>query len=157
MAKAVTLKNKDGDELYPVTSFDLVCGKSFFYKKTAQVAPVNITTAWTNVPIPNWGFTFNADVGAIYKVEVYSTYFCWNGSTMTELDLRFNVSGADLLAYAFGIATGTYGGAGTFPRSASGIIQATSSSVTITPTVACGATGNYCRIDEGYVFVMKIG
>lgn len=157
MAKAVTLKNKDGDELYPVTSFDLVCGKSFFYKKTSQVSPINIPTAWTATPVSSWAMTFQADVGAVYKVEVYTAFMSWAGSAPTELDLRFNLTGATSLASASGVAVGTYLNGTAFPRSASGIIQATGNSVTITPTITCGATGNYARLDEGYIFVMKIG
>lgn len=157
MAKAVTLKDKDDNELYPVTSFDLVCGKSFFWKKTPGVSSMSISTAWTNTAIPNWGFTFTADVGAIYKVEIYSTYVAWNGSSATEVDMRFNVTNATFIAYGFGVATGTYGGGTSFPRAVSGIIQASSSSVTITPTLTAGATGNLARVDDGYIFVMKIG
>ena len=157
MAKAVTLKDKDGNELYPVTSFDLVCGKSFFYKSTPQISPINIPTAWANTPVSSWAMTFQADVGAVYKFEVYTSFMSWAGSTPTELDLRANLTGATSLASASGVAVGTYLNGTAFPRSASGIIQATSSSATITPTITCGATGNYARLDEGYIFVMKIG
>lgn len=157
MAKAVTLKDKDGDELYPVTSFDLVCGKSFFYKSTPQVSPINIPTARADTAVSLWAFTFQADVGAIYKVEVYTSFMSWAGSAPTELDLRFSLTGATSLASAGGTAVGTYLNGTAFPRSASGIIQATSSSVTITPTITVGAAGNYARLDAGYIFVMKIG
>lgn len=158
MAKAVTLKDKDDNVLYPVTSFDLVCGKSFFWKKGDQVTGMNFSTAWQQVPISGWALTFTADVGAFYKVEIATSYLCWTESGVNiELDMNFSITGATIIAPLYGTATGTGASGAAFPRNCGGIIQATATSVTITPSITAGRTGSYCRVDNGYVFVMKIG
>lgn len=156
--KAVTLKDKDDNELYPVTSFDLVCGKSFFWKKCSQVTGINSSTAWQKTPISGWALTFTADVGAFYKVEIATSYLCWTENNVNiELDMNFNATGATILAPLYGTATGTGASGTAFPRNCGGIIQATATSVTITPCITAGRTGSYGRADDGYVFVMKVG
>lgn len=186
MAKAVTLKNSNNEEVYPVTDAGLINGtlsstqiadsaittakigdeavtpakidlsKLFFYKACSQ-ATVNITTAWANTAISGWDLAITAEVGAIYRVEVATGYVAYNGSSMAEVDIKLGATGATGLAHAPSTMTGTYGGGVSIGRIAVSFFTATSTNVTFTTYLSSGATGNLFRVDAGYIFVTRIG
>jgi Tfp pilus assembly major pilin PilA len=128
-----------------------------FYKSCPTVNPVNIPTAWTGVTPPGWTLTFDAEVGAVYRVEIATTFLSWNGSAASEVDLLMTNTNSTRISTAAAVATGTYGGGVSFGRILTSIITATGTSVTVGASLSVGATGNYARIDNGHIFVMRIG
>lgn len=198
MAKAVTLKNNNNEEVYPVTDISLVNGElngarivnasvgsdkltpnavwtenikdgavtsskidwtklQKYYKACSQVNPFNIPTAWQSVTPSGWTLTFPTNAGEIYRVEIVTGYLCWNGGTVTELDMHVQYSGATEISRASSTMTGTFGGGVSVGRSAFGIIKATGNSMTVKAGIAAGSTGNYARIDGGYILAERIG
>ena len=187
MAKAVTLKNNNNEEIYPVTDLSLVNGNiptgriadsaittpkiadgavtsdkidwtklQKYYKACPQVNPFNIPTAWKAVAPSGWTLTFPTNSGEIYRVEIVTGYLCWSGGTLTELDMHVQYSGAESISRASSTMTGTYGGGVSIGRSAFGILKATGNSMTVKVGVASGSTGNYARIDQGYILAERI-
>ena len=187
MAKAVTLKNNNNEEVYPVTDLSLVNGNiptgriadsaittpkiankaitsdkidwtklQKHYKACSQVNPFNIPTAWKQVTPSGWTLTFPTNSGEIYRVEIVTGYLCWNGGGLTELDMHLVYSGATGIATPASTMTGTYGGGVSIGRRVSGILKATGNSMTIKAGVASGSTGNYARIDGGYILAERI-
>lgn len=197
MAKAVTLKNNNDEEVYPVTDISLVNGElngvrivnasvgsdkltpnavwnenikngavtsdkidwtklQKYYKACGQVNPFNIPTAWKAVTPSGWTLTFPTNSGEIYRVEIVTGYLCWNGGGQTELDMHLVHSGAAVIATPASTMTGTYGGGVSIGRSAFGILKAIGNSMTIKAGVAVGSTGNYARIDGGYILAERI-
>ena len=126
------------------------------YKACPQVNPFNIPKAWQSVTPSGWTLTFPTNSGEIYKVEIATGYLCWNGGTLTELDMHVQYSGATEISRASSTMTGTYGGGVSIGRMASGILKATGNSMTVKAGIASGATGNYARIDGGYIFAERI-
>lgn len=127
-----------------------------YYKACSQVNPFNIPTAWQNVTPSGWTLTFPTNSGEIYKVEIVTGYLCWNGGTLTELDMHVQYSGASEISRASSTMTGTYRGSVSIGRSAFGILKATGNSMTVKAGIASGATGNYARIDGGYILAERI-
>lgn len=187
MAKAVTLKNSNNEEVYPVTDLSLVNGNiptgriadnavttskiadkavtsdkidwtklQKYYKACPQVNPFNIPTAWKQTTPSGWTLTFPTNSGEIYKVEIVTGYLCWNGGGLTELDMHLQYSGATEISRASSTMTGTFGGGVSIGRRASGILKATGNSMTVNAGVASGSTGNYARIDGGYILAERI-
>ena len=187
MAKAVTLKNNNNEEVYPVTDLSLVNGNiptgriadsaittpkiadgavtsdkidwtklQKYYKACSQVNPFNIPTAWKQVTPSGWTLTFPTNAGEIYRVEIVTGYLCWNGGVQTELDMHLVHSGATGVATPASTMTGTYGGGVSIGRRVSGILKATGNSMTVKPGIAAGSTGNYARIDAGYILAERI-
>lgn len=187
MAKAVTLKNNNNEEVYPVTDLSLVNGNiptgriadgaittpkiankavtsdkidwtklQKYYKACPKVNPFNIPTAWKSVTPSGWTLTFPTNSGEIYKVEIVTEYLCWNGGNQTELDMHIQYSGAESISKASSVMTGTYGGGVSIGRRASGILKATGNSMTVSVGVASGGTGNYARIEGGYILAERI-
>lgn len=187
MAKAVTLKNNNNEEVYPVTDLSLVNGNiptgriadnaittskiankavtsdkidwtklQKYYKACSQVNPFNIPTAWKQVTPSGWTLTFQTNAEEIYKVEIVTGYLCWNGGGLTELDMHIVSSGATVISSVPSTMTGTYGGGVSIGRRASGILKATGNSMTVKVGVASGSTGNYARIDQGYILAERI-
>ena len=187
MAKAVTLKNNNNEEVYPVTDLSLVNGNiptgriadsaittpkiadgavtsdkidwtklQKYYKACSQVNPFNIPTAWKQVTPSGWTLTFPTNSGEIYRVEIVTGYLCWNGGGLTELDMHLVHSGATGIATPASTMTGTYGGGVSIGRRVSGILKATGNSMTVKAGVASGSTGNYARIDGGYILAERI-
>ena len=187
MAKAVTLKNNNNEEVYPVTDLSLVNGNiptgriadsaittpkiadgavtsdkidwtklQKYYKACPQVNSFNIPTAWKAVTPSGWTLTFPTNSGEIYRVEIVTGYLCWSGGTLTELDMHVQYSGAESISRASSTMTGTYGGGVSIGRSAFGILKATGNSMTVKVGVASGSTGNYARIDQGYILAERI-
>ena len=187
MAKAVTLKNNNNEEVYPVTDLSLVNGNiptgriadnaittpkiaddsvtsdkidwtklQKYYKACSRVNPFNISTAWKSVTPSGWTLTFPTNSGEIYKVEIVTEYLCWNGGGQTELDMRLEYSGAEAVATSGSTMTGTYSGGVSIGRRASGILKATGNSMTVKPGIASGSTGNYARIEVGYILAERI-
>ena len=187
MAKAVTLKNNNNEEVYPVTDLSLVNGNiptgriadnaittgkiankaitsdkidwtklQKYYKACSQVNPFNIPTAWEQTTPSGWTLTFSTNAGEIYKVEIVTGYLCWNGGGLTELDMHIVSSGATVISAVPSTMTGTYGGGVSIGRRASGILKATGNSMTVKVGVASGSTGNYARIDQGYILAERI-
>lgn len=187
MAKAVTLKNNNNEEVYPVTDLSLVNGNiptgriadnaittpkiadgavtsdkidwtklQKYYKACSQVNPFNIPTAWKSVTPSGWTLTFPTNAGEVYKVEIVTGYLCWNGGTATELDMHVQYSGATEISRASSTMTGTFGGSVSIGRSAFGILKATGNSMTVNAGIASGGTGNYARIDGGYILAERI-
>lgn len=187
MAKAVTLKNNNNEEVYPVTDLSLVNGNiptgriadsaittpkiadaavtsdkidwtklQKYYKACSQVNPFNIPTAWKQTTPSGWTLTFTTNAGEIYKVEIVTGYLCWNGGGLTELDMHIVSSGATVISAVPSTMTGTYGGGVSIGRRASGILKATGNSMTVKVGVASGSTGNYARIDQGYILAERI-
>lgn len=187
MAKAVTLKNNNNEEVYPVTDLSLVNGNiptgritdnaittgkiankaitsdkidwtklQKYYKVCSQVNPFNIPTAWKQTTPSGWTLTFSTNAGEIYKVEIVTGYLCWNGGGLTELDMHIVSSGATVISAVPSTMTGTYGGGVSIGRRASGILKATGNSMTVKVGVASGSTGNYARIDQGYILAERI-
>ena len=187
MAKAVTLKNNNNEEVYPVTDLSLVNGNiptgriadsaittpkiankavtsakidwtklQKYYKACSQVNPFNIPTSWKQVTPSGWTLTFSTNAGEIYKVEIVTGYLCWNGGGLTELDMHIVSSGATVISAVPSTMTGTYGGGVSIGRRASGILKATGNSMTVKVGVASGSTGNYARIDQGYILAERI-
>ena len=187
MAKAVTLKNNNNEEVYPVTDLSLVNGNipteriadgavttgkiankavttdkidwtklQKYYKACSRVNPFNISTAWQSVTPSGWTLTFPTNSGEIYKVEIVTEYLCWNGGTQAELDMRLVHSGAEAVATSGSTMTGTYSGGVSIGRRASGILKATGNSMTVKPGIASGSTGNYARIEGGYILAERI-
>lgn len=192
MAKIVTLKNTNDEEVYPVTTAEAVNGGLYadngtevtgvvpdvttsriedgavtsdkidwttlpiFYKACPTVNPLNIPSAWTGVIPSGWSMTFDAEIGAVYKVEIATSYLCWNGASAAEVDLQMDTTNSTRISTASGIATGTFGGGVSFGRMASCIIRATATSVAVSASVSVGTTGNLARIDAGHIFVMRI-
>ena len=128
-----------------------------FYKSCPTVNPVNIPTAWNGVTPSGWTLTFDAEVGAVYRVEIATTFLSWNGSAASEVDLLMTNTNSTRISTAAAVATGTYGGGVSFGRILTSIIRATGTSVTVGASISVGATGNYGRIDNGHIFVMRIG
>lgn len=187
MAKAVTLKNNNNEEVYPVTDISLVNGDistgriadnavttgkiankavtsdkvdwtklQKYYKACPQVNPFNIPTAWQSVTPSGWTLTFPTNAGEIYKVEIVTGYLCWNGGGPTELDMHVQSSDAEYISRASSTMTGTFGGGVSIGRSAFGILKATGNSMTVKVGIAAGSTGNYARIDGGYILAERI-
>ena len=127
-----------------------------YYKACPQVNPFNISTAWQSVTPSGWTLTFPTNSGEIYKVEIATGYLCWNGGTQTELDMHVQSSDAEYISRVSSTMTGTYGGGVSIGRIASGIIKATGNSMTVKAGIASGATGNYARIDVGYILAERI-
>lgn len=127
-----------------------------YYKACPQVDRFNIPTAWQSVTPSGWTLTFPTNSGEIYKVEIATGYLCWNGGTQTELDMHVQSSGAEYISRVSSTMTGTYGGGVSIGRIASGIIKATGNSMTVKAGIASGATGNYARIDVGYILAERI-
>ena len=127
-----------------------------YYKACPQVNPFNIPTAWQSVTPSGWTLTFPTNSGEIYKVEIVTGYLCWNGGTQTELDMHVQYSGATEISRASSTMTGTFGGSVSIGRSAFGILKATGNSMTVKAGIACGETGNYARIDGGYLLAERI-
>ena len=127
-----------------------------YYKACPQVNPFNIPTAWNAVTPSGWTLTFSTNAGEIYRVEIVTGYLCWNGGNLAELDMHVQYSGAESISRASSTMTGTYGGGVSIGRSAFGILKATGNSMTVKAGVACGATGNYARIDGGYILAERI-
>ena len=127
-----------------------------YYKACPQVNPFNIPTAWKSVTPSGWTLTFPTNSGEIYKVEIVTGYLCWNGGGQTELDMHVQYSGATEISRASSTMTGTFGGGVSIGRSAFGIIKATGNSMTVKVGVASGSTGNYARIDGGYILAERI-
>ena len=128
-----------------------------YYKACPQVNPFNIPTAWQSVTPSGWTLAFPTNAGEIYKVEIVTGYLCWNGGTQTELDMHVQYSGATEISRASSTMTGTYGGSVSIGRSAFGILKATGNSMTVKAGIASGGTGNYARIDGGYILAERIG
>ena len=128
-----------------------------FYKSCPTVNPVNIPTAWTGVTPSGWSLTFDAEVGAVYRVEIATSYLSWNSSVASEVDLLMTNTNSTRISTAAAVATGTFGGGVSFGRILTSIIRATGTSITVGASVSVGATGNYARIDNGHIFVMRIG
>lgn len=127
-----------------------------YYKACSQVNPFNIPTAWKQTTPSGWTLTFSTNSGEIYKVEIVTGYLCWNGGGLTELDMHIVSSGATVISAVPSTMTGTYGGGVSIGRRASGILKATGNSMTIKVGVASGSTGNYARIDQGYILAERI-
>lgn len=127
-----------------------------YYKACSQVNPFNIPTAWNQVTPSGWTLTFQTNAGEIYKVEIVTGYLCWNGGGLTELDMHIVSSGATVISAVPSTMTGTYGGGVSIGRRASGILKATGNSMTVKVGVASGSTGNYARIDQGYILAERI-
>lgn len=127
-----------------------------YYKACPKVNPFNIPTAWKSVTPSGWTLTFPTNSGEIYKVEIVTEYLCWNGGTQTELDMRLVHSGAEAVAISGSMMAGTYGGGVSIGRRASGILKATGNSMTVEAGIESGATGNYARIDRGYILAERI-
>ena len=127
-----------------------------YYKACSQVNPFNIPTAWQSVTPSGWTLTFPTNSGEIYKVEIVTGYLCWNGGGLTELDMHIVSSGATVISSVPSTMTGTYGGGVSIGRRASGILKATGNSMTVKVGVASGSTGNYARIDQGYILAERI-
>ena len=127
-----------------------------YYKACSQVNPFNIPTAWKSVTPSGWTLTFPTNAGEIYKVEIVTGYLCWNGGGMTELDMHVQYSGATEISRASSTMTGTFGGGVSIGRRASGILKATGNSMTVNAGIASGSTGNYARIDGGYILAERI-
>ena len=127
-----------------------------YYKACPQVNPFNIPTAWQSVMPSGWTLTFPTNSGEIYKVEIVTGYLCWNGGGPTELDMHLQYSGATEISRASSTMTGTFGGGVSIGRRASGILKATGNSMTVKAGVASGGTGNYARIDGGYILAERI-
>ena len=127
-----------------------------YYKACSQVNPFNIPTAWKQVIPSGWTLTFPTNSGEIYKVEIVTGYLCWNGGGLTELDMHIVSSGATVISAVPSTMTGTYGGGVSIGRRASGILKATGNSMTVKVGVASGSTGNYARIDQGYILAERI-
>ena len=127
-----------------------------YYKACSRVNPFNISTAWKSVTPSGWTLTFPTNSGEIYKVEIVTEYLCWNGGTQTELDMRLEYSGAEAVAKSGSTMTGTYSGGVSIGRRASGILKATGNSMTVKPGIASGSTGNYARIEVGYILAERI-
>ena len=128
-----------------------------YYKACSQVNPFNIPTSWKQVTPSGWTLTFPTNAGEIYKVEIVTGYLCWNGGGLTELDMHIVSSGATVISAVPSTMTGTYGGGVSIGRRASGILKATGNSMTVKVGVASGSTGNYARIDQGYILAERIG
>ena len=127
-----------------------------YYKACSQVNPFNMPTAWNQVTPSGWTLTFPTNAGEIYKVEIVTGYLCWNGGGLTELDMHIASSGATVISAVPSTMTGTYGGGVSIGRRASGILKATGNSMTVKVGVASGSTGNYARIDQGYILAERI-
>ena len=127
-----------------------------YYKACSQVNPFNIPTAWKQTTPSGWTLTFSTNSGEIYKVEIVTGYLCWNGGGLTELDMHIVSSGATVISAVPSTMTGTYGGGVSIGRRASGILKATGNSMTVKVGVASGSTGNYARIDQGYILAERI-
>lgn len=127
-----------------------------YYKACSQVNPFNISTAWQQTTPSGWTLTFPTNSGEIYKVEIVTGYLCWNGGGLTELDMHVKSSGATVISSVPSTMTGTYGGGVSIGRRASGILKATGNSMTVSAGVASGSTGNYARIDVGYILAERI-
>ena len=127
-----------------------------YYKACPQVNPFNIPTAWQSVMPSGWTLTFPTNSGELYKVEIVTGYLCWNGGGLTELDMHVQYSGASEISRASSTMTGTFGGGVSIGRRASGILKATGNSMTVKAGVASGSTGNYARIDGGYILAERI-
>lgn len=127
-----------------------------YYKACSQVDPFNISTAWQKTTPSGWTLTFPTNAGEIYKVEIVTGYLCWNGGNLTELDMHVQSSGATVILAAASTMTGTYGGGASIGRRASGILKATGNSMTVKVGVVSGSTGNYARIDQGYILAERI-
>lgn len=127
-----------------------------YYKACPQVNPFNIPTAWNVVTLSGWTLTFPTNAGEVYRVEIVTDYLCWNGSTVTELDMHLVHSGTEVISTQGSTMTGTYGGGVSIGRRASGILKATGNSMTIKAGVASGSTGNYARIGQGYILAERI-
>lgn len=127
-----------------------------YYKACSQVNPFNIPTAWKQTTPSGWTLTFSTNAGEIYKVEIVTGYLCWNGGNQTELDMHISSSGATVISAVPSTMTGTYGGGVSIGRRASGILKATGNSMTVRAGIAAGATGNYGRIDQGYILAERI-
>lgn len=127
-----------------------------YYKACSQVNPFNIPTAWKQTTPSGWTLTFTTNSGEIYKVEIVTGYLCWNGGGLTELDMHVVSSGATVISAVPSTMTGTYGGGVSIGRRASGILKATGNSMTVKVGVASGSTGNYARIDQGYILAERI-
>lgn len=127
-----------------------------YYKACPQVNPFNIPTAWNAVTPSGWTLTFPTNSGEIYKVEIVTGYLCWNSGTQTELDMHVQSSGATVISAVPSTMTGTYGGGVSIGRRASCILKATGNSMTVKVGVAAGSTGNYARIDGGYILAERI-
>ena len=127
-----------------------------YYKACSQVNPFNIPTAWKQTTPSGWTLTFSTNAGEIYKVEIVTGYLCWNGGGLTELDMHIVSSGATVISAVPSTMTGTYGGGVSIGRRASGILKATGNSMTVKVGVASGSTGNYARIDQGYILAERI-
>ena len=127
-----------------------------YYKACPQVNPFNIPTAWQSVMPSGWTLTFPTNSGEIYKVEIVTGYLCWNGGGLTELDMHVQYSGATEISRAASTMTGTFGGGVSIGRRASGILKATGNSMTVKAGIASGSTGNYARIDGGYILAERI-
>lgn len=127
-----------------------------YYKACSQVNPFNIPTAWQKVTPSGWTLTFPTNSGEIYKVEIVTGYLCWNGGTLTELDMHIMSSGASIISSAASTMTGTYGNGVSIGRMASGILKATGNSMTVSAGIASGSTGNYARIDGGHILAERI-
>lgn len=127
-----------------------------YYKACPKVNPFNIPTAWKSVTPSGWTLTFPTNSEEIYKVEIVTEYLCWNGGNQTELDMHIQYSGAESISKASSVMTGTYGGGVSIGRRASGILKATGNSMTVSVGVASGGTGNYARIEGGYILAERI-
>lgn len=127
-----------------------------YYKACSQVNPFNIPTAWKQTTPSGWTLTFTTNAGEIYKVEIVTGYLCWNGGGLTELDMHIVSSGATVISAVPSTMTGTYSGGVSIGRRASGILKATGNSMTVKVGVASGSTGNYARIDQGYILAERI-
>lgn len=127
-----------------------------YYKACSQVNPFNISTAWHQTTPSGWTLTFSTNAGEIYKVEIVTGYLCWNGGGLTELDMHIVSSDATVISSVPSTMTGTYGGGVSIGRRASGILKATGNSMTVKVGVASGSTGNYARIDQGYILAERI-
>ena len=127
-----------------------------YYKACSQVNPFNIHAAWQQTTPSGWTLTFSTNAGEIYKVEIVTGYLCWNGGGLTELDMHVQSSGATVISAVPSTMTGTYGGGVSIGRRASGILKATGNSMTVKVGVASGSTGNYARIDQGYILAERI-
>ena len=127
-----------------------------YYKACSQVYPFNISTAWKQTTPSGWTLTFPTNAGEIYKVEIVTGYLCWNGGTLTELDMHIVSSDSTVISAVPSTMTGTYGGGVSIGRRASSILKATGNSMTVKVGVVTGATGNYARIDQGYILAERI-
>lgn len=127
-----------------------------YYKACPRVNPFNIPTAWNSVTPSGWTLTFPTNAGEVYRVEIVTEYLSWDGSTATELDMRLVHSGTEAISTQASTMTGTYGGGVSIGRRASGILKATGNSMTVTAGVVSGSTGNYARIEQGYILAERI-